>query len=198
MQLISNWFSYLFRSTNGLVLVAMSITAAVTAILGTLSGPAAEWGIKDIVVKLLGFDLQPLERDGRLVMLYHTIAMAVVAIEVYFITAIVPMKRHQKTFINGTVTLGYLTAMVFGLWFAYFGHNYLWHGVYLFGLSLMYFSGILLTAALNPWKKEYHVKDREYAHTPKGIDLERVAFFTMAVAALGSAIFGAAAGAFPG
>ena len=198
MQLILNWFSYLFRSTNGLVLVAMSITAAVTAILGTLSGPAAEWGIKDIVVRLLGFDLQPLERDGRLVILYHTIAMAVVAIEVYFITAIVPMKKHQKTFINGTVTLGYLTAMVFGLWFAYFGHNYLWHGVYLFGLSLMYFSGILLTAALNPWKKEYHVKDREYAHTPKGIDLERVAFFTMAVATLGSAIFGAAAGAFFG
>ena len=198
MQLILNWFSYLFRSTNGLVLVAMSITAAVTAILGTLSGPAAEWGIKDIVVRLLGFDLHPRERDGRLVILYHTIAMAVVAIEVYFITAIVPMKKHQKTIINGTVTLGYLTAMIFGLWFAYFGHNYLWHGVYLFGLSLMYFSGILLTAALNPWKKEYHVKDREYAHTPKGIDLERVAFFTMAVATLGSAIFGAAAGAFLG
>ena len=198
MQLIANWLTYLFRSTNGLVLLAMSITAAVTAILGTLSGPMAEWGVKDITVRLLGLDLDPRERVGRLVVLYHTIAMAVIAIEVYFITAIVPMKTHQKTFINGTVTFGYLATMIFGLWFAYFGHNFLWHGIYLFGLSLMFFAGILLTVALNPWNKEYYVKDPEYARTKKGIDLERVAFFTMCVATLGSAIFGAAAGAFLG
>ncbi len=198
MQLIMKWFNYLFRSTNGLVLVAMSITATVVAILGTLSGPGAEWGIKEITVKLLGLDLQPLQRDGRLVILYHTIAMAVTAIEVYFITSIVPMKSHQKSTINATVTFGYLLSLIFGLWFAYFGHNYLWHGIYLFGLSLMFFAGMMLTAALNPWKKEYHVKDQEYAHTKKGVDLERVAFFTMAVAALGSAIFGGAAGAFLG
>ncbi len=198
MQLIVKWLNYLFRSTNGLVLVAMSITAAVVAILGTLSGPGAEWGIKEITVKLLGLDLQPLQRDGRLVVLYHAIAMAVTAIEVYFITAIVPMKNHQKSTINATVTFGYLLSLIFGLWFAYFGHNYLWHGIYLFGLSLMFFAGMMLTAALNPWKKEYYVKDQEYAHSKKGVDLERVAFFTMAVATLGSAVFGAAAGAFLG
>ena len=198
MQLIANWLAYLFRSTNGLVLLAMSITAAVTAIWGTLSGPMAEWGINDITVRLLGFVLDPRERVGRLVVLYHTIAMAVIAIEVYFITAIVPMKTHQKTFINGTVTFGYLATMIFGLWFAYFGHNFLWHGIYLFGLSLMFFAGILLTVALNPWNKEYYVKDPQYAQTKKGIDLERAAFFTMSVATLGSAIFGAAAGAFLG
>ena len=198
MQVALNWLNYLFRSTNGLVLVAMSITAVVTVIWGTLSGPAAEWGIKDFMVGLLGFDLKPLERVGRLVVLYHTIAMAVIAIEVYFITAIVPMKPHQRTTINATVTVGYLCTMIFGLWFGYFGHNFLWHGIYLFGLSLMFFSGILLAVALNPWNKEYNVKDKEYAHTPKGTDLERVAFFTMTVATLGSALFGAAAGAFLG
>ena len=198
MQAIANWVTYLFRSTNGLVLVAMSITGLVVAILGTLSGPMAEWGVKAITVKLFGFDLQPLERVGRLVVLYHTIAMAVIAIEVYFITAIIPMKTSQRTSINATVTFGYLATMIFGLWFAYFGHNFLWHGIYLFGLSLLFFAGILLAAALNPWKKEYYVKDPEYAHTKKGVDLERVAFFTMSVATLGSALFGAAAGAFLG
>ena len=90
MERVANWLTYLFRSTNGLVLVAMSITAAVTAVLGTLSGPMAEWGVKEIMVKLVGFDLRPLERVGRLVILYHAIAMAVIAIEVYFITAILP------------------------------------------------------------------------------------------------------------
>lgn len=196
MQRITNWITYLFRSTNGLVLLAMSITGLVTAIFGTLSGPMAEWGVKEVTVRLFGFDLQPLERVGRLVVLYHTIAMAVIAIEVYFITAILPMKPSQRTSINATVTFGYPATMIFGLWFAYFGHNFLWHGIYLFGLSLMFFSGILLAVALNPWKKEYYVKGPEYAHTKKGVDLERVAFFTMSVATLGSAVFGAAAGAF--
>jgi hypothetical protein len=196
MSLAMQWFYYLSKSTNGLVLVAMSITALVAAVWGTLSGPMAEWGIKEISVKLFGFDLQPLQRDGRLVILYHTIAMAVIAIEVYFIADLLPMKNHQKTTINATVTLGYLISLIFGLSFGYFGHNFLWHGIYLFGLSLMFFTGILLIGALNPWNKEHYVKDNEYSHTRKGIDLERVAFFTMAIASLGSAVFGAAAGAF--
>jgi hypothetical protein len=198
MQRITNWITYLFRSTNGLVLLAMSITAAVSAILGTLSGPMAEWGVKDITVRLFGFDLQPIERVGRLVVLYHTIAMAVIAIEVYFITAIIPMRTSQRTSINATVTVGYLATMIFGLWFAYFGHNFLWHGIYLFGLSLMFFAGLLLAVALNPWNKAYYVKDPEYSRTRKGINLERMAFFTMTIATLGSALFGAAAGAFLG
>jgi hypothetical protein len=55
-----------------------------------------------------------------------------------------------------------------------------------------------LAAALWPWKKEYQVKDPAYAHTKNGIDLERVAFFTMAVTTLGSALFGAVTGSYWG
>ena len=43
------------------------------------------------------------------------IAMAVVALEVYAITALVPMRRHEPPVINATITAGSLTAMVFGL-----------------------------------------------------------------------------------
>jgi hypothetical protein len=61
----------------------------------------------------------------------------------------------------------------------------------------MYFGGILLAAALWPWKKEYYIQDpkSEYAHTKGGMDLERAAFFAMAVTTLGSALLGAIAGA---
>jgi len=59
----------------------------------------------------------------------------------------------------------------------------------------MFFGGILLAAALWPWKRAYRVTDPAYAHTKNGVDLERVAFFTMAIATLGSAVFGAVAGA---
>ena len=194
-----NRFAYLFRSTKGLVLVAISMIALVTAIWGTLSGPMVEWGVKDITVRLLGMKLHPIQREGRIIMLYHVIAMAVVAIEVYFITSIVPMKKHQQSTINATITAGYLTAMIFGLWFAYFGHNFVFHGLFLVGQSLVFFAGILLAAALWPWNKEYYLsRDSEYAHTKKGLDMERVAFFVMTVATLGSAMFGAVTGSYWG
>jgi hypothetical protein len=191
-------FHYLFHSTKGLVLVAIAAISIVTALWGMLSGPMVEWGVRDVVLKITGMRLHPAEREGRIIMLYHTIAMAVVAIEVYLITGLVPMRAYQRSTINATITAGYLTTMVFGLAFAYFGHDFVFHGIFLFGLSLMFFGGLLLAAALWPWRQEYKVRDPAYAHTKKGVDLERVAFFTMAVATLGSALFGAVSGSYWG
>jgi len=197
MQAIYTRFNFLFRSTKGLVLVAIALIALVTAIWGTLSGPLVEWGVKDVTVRLLNMDLNPAEREGRIIMLYHTIAMTVVAIEVYIITEILPMKEHQQSTINATITFGYLLSMFFGLGFAYFGHEWIFHGLFLFGQALVFFAGMLLAAALWPWRKEYHVKDPEYSHWGT-IDLERVAFFAMALAMLGSALFGAVTGSYWG
>jgi hypothetical protein len=197
-QAISKRYTYLFQSTKGLALVAIAMISLVTAASGTLSGPMVEWGVKDLVVRTFGLELLPAEREGRIIMLYHSIALAVVAIEVYFINDLLPMKKHEQTTINATITFGYLITMIFGLWFAYFGHNFVFHGLFIFGQSLVFFAGLLLAAALWPWKKEYRIHDPGYAHTPTGIDLERVAFFTMAVAALGSALFGAVTGSYWG
>jgi len=145
-----------------------------------------------------GMTLLPAEREGRIVMLYHSIAMAVVAIETYIITGLIPMKERQRTTINNTITIGYLLSMIFGLGFAYFGGNWIAHGLFIVGQTLVYFAGVLLAAALWPWKEEYKVKDPAYAHTKNGYDIERIAFFTMAVVTLGSALFGAVAGAYFG
>ena len=140
MQFLSKRLNYLFRSTRGLTLVAIAMVALVTAIWGTLSGPMVEWGVRDITVKVLGMDLVQAEREGRIIMLYHTIAMTIVAIEVYFITELLPMKRHEQVTINGTITVGYLTALIFGLLFGYFGHNFIFHGLFLLGQSLVFFA----------------------------------------------------------
>ena len=197
MSSFGDRFQYLFRSTKGLIMVAIAMISLETAIWGTLSGPMVEWGIRDLTVRLLGMELHPWQREGRIIMLYHTIAMAVLAIEVYIITSIVPMKKHQQANINGLITVGYLTAMIFGLWFAYFGHEYIFHGLFLVGQSLVFFAGVNLAAALWPWKKEYRLPpDSDYAHTKSGVDLERLAFFTMAVMTLLSATWGAVTGSY--
>jgi len=198
MFYIKERFNYLFTSTKGLILVSISLISLITAIWGTLSGPMVEFGVKALTVKLLDLKLLPAEREGRIIMLYHTIAMAVLAIEVYMITSIVPMKKHQQSTINATITTGYITAMFFGLGFAYFGHNFVFHGLFLVGQSLIFFSGLLLASALWPWRKEYRISNPDYSHTKKGTDLERVAFFVMTLATLGSAIFGAVTGSYWG
>ncbi|NIM93251.1 MAG: hypothetical protein GTO18_06025 [Anaerolineales bacterium] len=190
--------TYLFQSTRGLVLLAITMIAIVTVLFGTLSGPMKEWGVTDLVTDLTGLKLVPAEREGRIVILYHAISMAVVAINTYFITGNLALRDQQRKLINGIITAGYLTSMIFGLSFVYFGHNWILHGLWLFGLSLMFFAGILLTIVLWPWKKEYRVLDPAYSRTKSGVDLERVAFFTMAVATLGSALFGAITGSYWG
>ena len=199
MAFVRDRFNYLFRSTRGLTLVAIAVVSLITAVWGTLSGPMVEWGVRDVVVRLLGMELVPAAREGRIIMLYHTIAMTIVAIEVYFITELLPMKRHEQTTINATVTIGYLVSVIFGMAFAYWGRNFIFHGLFLLGQSLVFFAGILLAAALWPWKKEYHLPTGSpFARTKGGVDVERVAFFVMAVSTLLSASFGAFTGSYWG
>ncbi len=195
MEALKRRYNYLFHSTKGLALVAIALIALETVFFGMLSGPMAELGIRDVWVRLTGMQLDPMEREARIIMLYHTIAMAVVAIEVYFMTGLLKMSERQRANINATITVGYITAMIFGMWFAYFGHNFIMHGLFIFGQSLVFFAGVMLTAALWPWKNEYRLpKESPYAKIGT-IDLERLAFFIMSVAMLGSAVYGAVAGA---
>lgn len=176
MHAITLRYNYLFRSTKGLTLVAIAMIALTTAFFGMISGPMVEFGIKDAVFRATGMSIVEAEREGRIIMLYHSIAMAVVAIEVYFITNMVRMKKSQQSSIDTMVSLGYLFSMIFGLWFAYLGHNFVAHGLFIFGNSLMFFGGLLLAVAFWPWRTRYHVKDLQYSHSRKGFDLERMAF----------------------
>lgn len=198
MQFIKDRFNYLFNSTKGLILVAIAMVAIVTAVWGMLSGPMAELGVREIVIKALGMKIVQSEREGRIIILYHSIAMAIVAIETYMVTGLLKMKPFFKTAINSMITVGYLLTMIFGMGFAYFGHNWAFHGLFITGLSLVFFAGVLLCIALYPWSPEYYITDKAYSHTRKGLDLERTAFFTTAVATVLSALFGAVPGSYYG
>ncbi len=197
MQFIQTRFKYLFKTTKGLILVAIAMIGLETALFGMLSGPMAELGVRDWVIKNLGMQIVQAEREGRIIILYHSIAMAVVAIETYMITSLVRMKPFYITAVRVLITVGYLMAMIFGMGFAYWGHNWALHGLYITGLSLIFFAGVLLTIALWPWDKEYHQTNPEYASV-KGLDMERVAFFATALTTLISVLFGAVPGSYFG
>ncbi len=198
MQFIKDRFRFLFKSTKGLILVAIAMIAMETALFGLLSGPMADMGVRDIVVRALKMDLVQAEREGRIIILYHSIAMAIVAIEVYMITSLLKMKEFYRTAARSLVTIGYLMAMIFGMAFAYWGHNWALHGLYIAGLSLIFFAGIFLTIGLWPWNREFYVADKAYAHTRSGVDVERIAFFSAGLATLISVFFGAIPGSYFG
>jgi len=198
MQSLQARLNYLFRSTKGLILVAISMIAIETALFGMLSGPMAELGVRDFVIRTFGMDLVQAEREGRIIILYHSIAMAIVAIEAYMITGLLKMKEFYKTAVRVLITIGYLMAMIFGMGFAYWGHNWALHGLYIAGLTLVFFAGVLLTIALWPWSKEYYQPDKAYSTSKGGVDIERVAFFATALTTVISATFGAVPGSYFG
>jgi hypothetical protein len=82
--------------------------------------------------------------------------------------------------------------------FAYWGHNWIMHGLYIAGLTLIFFAGVLLTIGLWPWQREYAQPDKAYARTRGGVDMERTAFFATALTTVISALFGAVPGSYFG
>jgi hypothetical protein len=198
MQFMKDRFNYLFKSTKGLILVAIAMIAIETAIFGMLSGPMAEFGVRDFIVRIFKMQLVQAEREGRIIILYHSIAMAVVAIETYMVTSLLKMKEFYKQAVRVLITVGYILTMIFGMGFAYWGHNWAFHGLFIAGLSLIFFAGILLVIALWPWNKEYYQIEKAYARTKKGVDVERVAFFATALTTVLSALFGAIPGSYYG
>lgn len=198
MAFLKTRLNYLFNSTRGLILVAIAMIGLETALFGMLSGPMADLGVREVVVRLFKMDLVQAEREGRIIILYHSIAMAVIAIETYMITSLVKMKEFFRVAVRVLITAGYLAAMLFGMSFAYWGHNWAFHGVYIAGLALIFFAGVLLVIALWPWNREYYQPDKNYARTRKGVDVERMAFFATALTTVLSSLFGAVPGSYFG
>ena len=150
MQWLRKRYQFLFRSTKGLILVAIAFAAIISALFGMLSGPMADYGVKEVVVRALRMTLEPAQREGRLIILYHTLAMITIAVEVYMITDLLKMKDSQRLSINTAMTVGYLMVIFGGLPFAYWGFNWIFHGIYISGLAIIFFTGCLLLAALWP------------------------------------------------
>jgi hypothetical protein len=144
--------NYLLFTTRGLILLNVAIISLVVAVFGTLSGPMQEWGIADMTRTMLGMEMAPEDREGRIIMLYHTIAIAFLSLLVYIITDIVKMAADQAKRINNTITIGYIMVVVCGLGFGYWGRNWAMHGLFLVGQAMVFYAGILLSRALWPWR----------------------------------------------
>ncbi len=188
----------LFGSLAGLLVVAVAWDALIVASLAPFSGPLQPLGLAE----LLGIDLSDAQRVGRIIMLYHSLAMPFVAALVYLVLDQVPMStdeaaaERKRYSITVSVTVGYMLTSLGGMTFGYAGRNWVFHGVYLLGLSLVFYAGVLLAVALWPGRR-WAGDPARYAHRG-GVPLERLVLFLVAVFTLVSAAIGGMAGAFFG
>ncbi|HSJ55873.1 MAG TPA: hypothetical protein VLC95_01755 [Anaerolineae bacterium] len=187
----------LFGTLPGLLVVAVAWDALLVASLAPFSGPLRPLGLVD----LFGVDLGATHRVARIIMLYHALAVPFVAALVYLVLDQVPMgppeeQRRIRRSIVVPVTAGYMLTSVGGMTFAYGGRSWIAHGLFLVGLSLVFYAGVLLAVAM--WPSRRWATDRALHVHVAGVPVERLAFFIIAIFLLVSAAFGGAAGAFFG
>ncbi|HNS51022.1 MAG TPA: hypothetical protein PKO09_07550 [Anaerolineae bacterium] len=205
MTTLTRLYSRFFDSLPGLMLVAVAWDAAVVASLSPLSGPLQTLG----VASLLGLDLDGATRVGRIIMLYHSLAMPLVAALVYLALDCAPLgppadsgsgreafAHARRRAIAAPITVGYMLVSLGGMTFGYGGRSWIAHGVYLVGLSLVFYAGLRLAVGL--WPRRAARGDLSGQSRVGTLPLERLAFFLVALYTLISAAIGASAGAFFG
>lgn len=174
-------FRRLLTEPQGLAFVALAWVSLVLALLALLSGPAQALGITSHLPIVLDDE----GRVGRIIMLYHSLAVPFVAALVYLILASIDLSSRVREQVMAAITAGFLLVSAGGLIFAYGGRNWLFHGIYLVGLSLTFYAGVVLAVGLYPRRG---APDR----------LQRWAFWLMTLAVLISAVIGGAVGSFFG
>ncbi len=190
---------YVF-TTESLLWAVVAWEALLVVLLSPLSatGPLAGLGLAE----RLGLD--EAGRIGRIVMLYHSLAVPFVAALVYLILDALPFDEHTPRRVRPAVTAGYMLTSVGGLGFAYGRAGWLAHGIFLVGLSLTFYAGVVLWWGLRPVATEVALQrpavaqDSILRYEADARRLERWAFWLMALYILISAIIGGSVGAYFG
>ncbi len=177
----------LFHSTEGLLIMVTVWETVAVVFLSIFSGPMADLGLP----ARLGLSLGEVGRVGRIIMLYHALAVPFVAALVYFILELLPFEEKYPRLVRPTITVGYVLTSVGGIGFAYLGGGWIAHGLFLVGLSLVFYAGVVLCVGLSPWRRG---ASGGFSFT----SLERLAFWLMALYTLVSAAIGGATGAYFG
>ncbi len=198
IQKIWNFFKFkLFygATLKGMITFTIVYLFVIVLFLSTFSAP---------IVEILGAPLIPIylapgleEKASRLVMLYHAIALPFIAVCTYFVLEFQDVREQLVSRIKWPLFIGSMMASISGFSFAYiFNDAWILHGLYLTGLAITFYAGIMLLIGVFPWKSfPKRVEDGPYIF---GFNVEQVALTALAICVLISVILGAAIGSFFG
>ncbi len=194
-----NWFKYkLFYggTFKGMITFTIVWEFVIVLFLSTFSQP-----IKIILGSpLLPFDFSmstEMDKAARIVMLYHSLAIPFIAICTYFVLEYCDVREKFKSRVKWPLFFGSLLASTTGMLFAYiFPKGWILHGLYLLGLSLCFYAGVMLLIGIFPTKS--FPKNWTKQENKKNIILEQLALVTVTICVLLTVILGAAVGSFFG
>ncbi len=185
-----------FTSYKGLLALIILFELAIIVFLSTFSQP---------VVELFGKPLIPIDLDNsergrvaRIVMLYHALAVPFLAAVSYFTLDWYEVRESLELQAKWSITSGALLTGFTGMLFAYgsnikFSDDWVAHGLFIFGLSVTFYGGVLLAIAIWPTKDFAQSDQPELMF--KGINLENFNMGLNIVAILISGVIGAWAAA---
>ncbi len=146
--------------------------------LSLFSKPFRELGL----VSWLPWKLAAFDKVGRVIFVYHSLAIPFVCALLYLYFFLFDQDDKQ---IVQLATPGYILTSIGGLSFAYLYKSWLLHGIFIFGLSLVFFAGFLFLREL--WFK-----------LRKQFSWEQLAYFLTTLFVLVSVIIGASVASYFG
>ncbi|MFX0051414.1 MAG: hypothetical protein ACFE8U_08990 [Candidatus Hermodarchaeota archaeon] len=191
-----NWLKYKINyggTYKGMITFTVVWLFVIVLFLSTFSEP---------IELVLGQPLLPitlsaddLDRAGRIIMLYHSIAVPVIAICTYFVLLFMDVREKFKSRVKWPIFVGSILASASGISFAYlFPDAWILHGLYLVGLSLCFYAGVMLLLGVFP-TKSFPKRDPE---SSRNIIIGQSALTLLVFCVLLSVILGGAIGSFLG
>ncbi|MHA1990365.1 MAG: hypothetical protein ACW981_06090 [Candidatus Hodarchaeales archaeon] len=185
-------FRHIFTSDKGLIAFLIFFEFAIIMFLGSFSDP-----IQQVFGgPLIPISLPLVDRVSRIIMLYHSLAVPFLAAIVIFVLSFFSIRPRFESQVRWSIMIGAVLTTIGGLTFAYLSpYNWIAHGIYIFGLSISFYAGILLLLGLFPTKNFPDPKLNEDGPYLFGLHLEHINLVLVAIAILVSTAIGAYVGA---
>ncbi len=138
-----------FTSYRGLIALIILFELAIIVFLSTFSKPVVEIFGKPLIP--VDLDNSPRTRAGRIIMLYHSLAVPFLAAVSYFVLDWYEIRGTLEIQAKWAITIGALLTGFFGMVYGYSPiDSQVPHGVFIFGLSLSFYGAILLLIGIWP------------------------------------------------
>ena len=191
-SLLIAFVKYLFIDEKGQIMLMLFIVAGSIAFMSAFSEP---------IVAMIGFPIIPITlseegRIARIIMMYHSIAIPFLAAVVLLVLTQYDLRPNFKEYVRWPLFIGALLTVIGGISFAYiFFENWIMHGLFLVGLSLVFYSGVTLIVGIFPTRKFPSIEKNPESPYLGGINLEYFDMMLAGLCLLISAIMGAIPGA---
>jgi hypothetical protein len=185
-------FKYMLTTDKGLITFLIFFEFSVIMFLGSFSEPVQQvFG-----GPLIPISLPVVDRVSRIIMLYHSLAVPFLAAIVIFVLSFFSVRPRFESQVRWSIMIGAVLTAIGGLTFAYISpYNWVAHGIYIFGLSISFYAGILLLLGLFPTKNFPDPKLNQEGPYFFGLHLEHINLVLVAIAILISTAIGAYVGA---